>query len=403
MTVKEIREKMEAKKVEVRSALDKEDAENAKKLNEELRGLKDNLAIAEELEKEEKEELQAQAEKREKEKKEPEVVDVNKIQNRDSVLLRAMVKTMMKKDLNKTERALLATGAGGGATGTNWGTNGEGYILPQSISTNINKLVRQYMSFRTVLGHFPTTTLTGSFPVEGYDTVTGLVDFSEDNTTTVPEANEIKFTNKKYALAEKGAIVPMSNTLLSFTDQGLEAYIAEYFAKKAVITENTMGYAKLIEGKTIKAIADWKALKKSINKDLDPAAYFNLKIVTNQSGFDVLDEALDSYGRPVLQPNPTNPTQKLFMGYPVVVFSDSMLPNVNTGTTEAPVYKAPIFYGDLQDAVKFVDNGTYSFAVSTEAGFLKNMTYSRVIEYIDVVQVDDSDKIYIAAQLPITA
>ncbi|MBV4417465.1 phage major capsid protein [Clostridium tyrobutyricum] len=400
----EIRKAIADKKVEIRSLLDADKIEDAEKATDDKKVLERKLVMVEQLEKEEAAELKRQAEEKEKQErdKENKGTETRETKKNDSMLLRAMVKTMMKKDLSKEERALLANGAGGnGGTPNPWGANGEGYVLPQAISTTINTLIRQYKSFRTVLGHIPTTALTGSFPVEGFDTVTGLVDFSEDGTKDIPESNDIKFVNKKFALVEKGAIIPISNTLLSFTDQALESYIAGIFAKKAVITENAMAVSKLSEGKTVKELADWKALKASINVDLDPAALANACICTNQDGFNVLDSTLDGFGRPILQPNPTNPTQKLFMGIPVNVFSNYMLPSVNTGTTEAPKMQAPIFYGDCMDAVKFVDNGNYSFAVSTEAGFTKNMTYARVIEYIDVVQVDSSDKIYVAGQLPL--
>jgi HK97 family phage major capsid protein len=404
LTSIQIRQKIEEKKTQIRSLMDEDKITEAEAAVAEKKALESKLVIIEDLEKEEQEELKRQQQEQEKEKREKEnkPTETRETKKNDSMVLRAIVKTMMNKELSKEERALLANGAGGNGTDPNfWGANGEGYVLPQAISTTINKLIRQYKSFRTVLGHIPTTALTGSFPVEGFETVTGLVDFSEDGTKEIPEANDIKFVNKKFALAEKGAIIPISNTLLSFTDQALESYIAEIFARKAVITENAMAVAKLKVGKTIKAIADWKALKASINIDLDPAALANGCICTNQDGFNVLDSALDSFGRPILQPNPADPTQKLFVGLPVNIFSNYMLPSINTGTTEAPVMEAPIFYGDCMDAVKFVDNGTYSFAVSTEAGFTKNMTYARVIEYLDVVQVDSSDKLYIAGQLPL--
>ena len=108
-----------------------------------------------------------------------------------------------------------------------------------------------------------------------------------------------------------------------------------------------------------------------------------------------MDSALDETGRPILQPNPVNPTQKLFNGQVIHVFSDAMLPNNEK--------KAPIFYGNLSEAVKFVDlNGQVAFATSTEAGFMSNTTIARLIEFIDVVQCDKSDKCYIYGEFDTT-
>lgn len=383
MTSNEIRQAIEAKKIEVRGFVNAKDLVKAKEGSEELRGLKESLEIIEGLEEEEKRDLQNQ--KKNNEDAAPEAEKRDKSQS-DAMELRAIIKSMAGKGLNTEERALLA----------NAGANGESYILPQTISTQIKTLIRQYKSFREVVGYMPSTTLTGSFPVENFDTVSGLVDFTEDGAESLTEATDIKFKNVSYALKEKGAFVALSNTLLAMTDNNLIAYVSKVFAKKAMITENTMAVATLKTGKTIKQIADWKALKKSLNVDLDPSVLFGTVIVVNQDGFDLLDSAVDSMGRPILNTNVADATQKTFGGYPIVVFSNSLLPT--TGTTTK---KAPIFYGNLSEAVDFVDNGQYAFATSDAAGFLKNMTYARVIEYIDCIQIDVSDKLYIAGELTI--
>jgi HK97 family phage major capsid protein len=241
----------------------------------------------------------------------------------------------------------------------------------------------------------PAGALSGSFPVENFETVSGLIDFADG--TDGSESDDVKFTNVSYALKEKAAFIKLSNTLLALTDNALIKYIVDIFSKKAVVTENTMAIEKLKANKTPKAIADWKALKSSINKDLDPGVLFGTVIVTNQDGFDVLDAALDNTGRPILQPNPSNPTQMMFKGYPVEVYSNTMLPT--TGTTTK---KAPIIYGNLAEGVSFVDlDGQVAFATSSEAGFMSNTTIARLIEFVDVVQCDSSDKCYIYGELTV--
>jgi len=378
MTIEERKQEIENLTNEMKSLIENRDVEGARAKKEEIRKAQELLKMEQELEENEKRELEDQKNKEER--------GNDKMGNREkdtAMELRAIIKASMGKQITEEERALLVGG-----------NNGEGYILPQDIRTKIIGLIRQYKSFRDVLGYMPTPALSGSFPVENFETVSELIDFTDGTDGT--EADDIKFKNVPFALKEKGALIKLSNTLLAMTDNDLINYVAQIFAKKAVITENKMAVAKLQNGKTVKTIADWKALKKSINVDLDEAVKYGLKVVTNQDGFDVLDSALDSTGRPVLQPNPTNPTQKLFMGYPVEVFSNTLLPT--TGTTTK---KAPLFYGNLAEAVKFVDNGKYSFATSSEAGFKSNTTFARVIEYVDCIQVDSSDKIYIAGELSI--
>jgi HK97 family phage major capsid protein len=297
--------------------------------------------------------------------------------------IRAMIKKTLGKGLTEAENSLLVGG-----------TNGEGYILPQEIITRITQLTRQYKSLAEVLGYIPVSALTGSFPVEDFETVSALVDFADG--TPIGDISDISFKNVSFALKEKAGFISLSNTLLGMTDNDLISYVSGVFAKKLVVTQNTIGLASIKNGKTVKAIADWKALKSSINKDINEGVKEGTVVVLNQDGFDMLDSALDSFGRPVLQPNPTNPTQRLFMGYPVVVFSNAMLPT--TGTTTK---KAPIIYGNLKESVKFVGNGQYSFATDKSVGFMSNVTVARIITYLDCVQVDASDAIYIYGELTI--
>ena len=306
--------------------------------------------------------------------------------------IRACLKKFGNKPVTDVENSLLLPTS----TYVN-GANGEGYILPQDIQTQINRQIREYRSFRDVLGYIKTTALKGAFPVENLGSLAGLVDFADGTDGTA--SNDIAFTQVTYNLAEKAAFVKLSNTLLALTDNDLVAYIVEVFAKKAVITENAMAKAALQSNKTVKTLANWKQLKSSINKDLDPAAYYNTVIVTNQDGFDYLDSQLDENGRPVMQPDISQPTQRRFMGYPVIVFSNAQLAS-SAATTTAAGY-APIYYGSLKNGCKFVDAGLTSFAASSEAGFMSNTTVARLIEFVTVVQCDSSDKCYCYGQLQV--
>lgn len=303
-------------------------------------------------------------------------------------VIRAIIKKCIGRPLTEIENSLLVPTA----SNPN-GTNGEGYILPQDIRRKIEEKKREYKSLRTVVGYMETTALTGSFPIEDFETLSELIDFT-DGTDLADNGNEIRFANVKFSLKEKGALIKLSNTLLAMTDNNLVAYIVEIFAKKAVLTENKMILAALQANKIVKDLSGYKALKSSINKDLDPAVYTNMSIVTNQDGFDFLDSQLDTTGRPILQPNPVNSTEKLFAGYPITVFSNTMVQT--TGG------KAPIFYGSLTDGVKVVDNGVLAFATSSDAGFTSNTTLARVIEFIDVVQADKSDKCYCYGEFSIS-
>lgn len=378
--------RLEEMKALAQSYIDESKVDEAKAKMAEIENMKSAIQMQEQLEAdEEAEAAQRMAEQTPQNK--VAVVGAGGEVAKTANALRAMIKAGMGKRLTEAENALLMP--------ADPDTVGTGYLLPEDIRTMIQKKIRDYSSFRDVLGYIPTTALSGSFTVEDFETLSELVDFTDGTDGT--EATDVKFKPVTFALKQKGALITLSNTLLAMTDNNLIEYIAEIFAKKAVITENKMAIVALAAGKTKQAVADWKALKSSINTDIDEGVKYGLAIVTNQDGFDVLDAALDLQGRPVLQPDPTSPTRKLFNGYPVKVFSNSLLPT--TGTTTK---KAPIIYGNLKEAVKFVDNDMYSFATSEAAGFKSNTTIARVIEHVDVVQIDSSDAIYIYGEITLS-
>ena len=131
---------------------------------------------------------------------------------------------------------------------------------------------------------------------------------------------------------------------------------------------------------TAKTGSDYKALKTALNKDLDPAIAADAVIITNQSGFDWLDQQEDGNGHPLLQPMLADPTRKEFSGHEVVVMSDAEM--TQSGTSY-------VFYvGNISEAVAFFDREGVVMAISSEAGFTKNATLMRVVERFDVKAVD---------------
>lgn len=371
-----------AVKAAVQAALDANDNETARIKMDEAKAIKERMELQRQLDDEEKAEMETKSE----------VAPETTKENASSI--RAIVKKIARLPMTEAEKALLVP------TTTNPdGVNGEAYILPQDIRTKIINRIRDFRSFRDVIGTITTTALTGSITFEDISGIAGLTNFEDG--TTIGTSEDPKFTKVSFALKNYGALISMSNTLLAMTDNDLVNYVIDYFAKKAVITENSLAIAALNTGKTVKTLADWKALKTSINKDLDPASLNGMVIVTNQDGFNALDSALDENGRPILQPDPVDPTQRRFVGYTVKVFSNAQLPS--TAATSSKAGYAPIYYGNLESAAAFVEAGSIQFATSTEAGFTTNTTVARVIELLDCVQTDSSDECYIYGQIEVEA
>ncbi|PKM71512.1 MAG: phage major capsid protein [Firmicutes bacterium HGW-Firmicutes-16] len=271
---------------------------------------------------------------------------------------------------NEVQKALI-TGADA--------VNGENFLVPEDVRTAIIELRRTYISLKDsgVVTVIPTQSLAGSFNFES-GTPSGLTNFSDGG--AVSTGADPTFVQKPFSIALYGMIIPISNVLTMTEKSGLMAYLNKWFVKNAVLTENAQIIAKLKVGKPAKALSGWETLKASINKDLDPSCKIGGVIVTNQSGFVYLDSEKDLTGKPILQPNPANSTQKIFQDMAVLVLPDAQLPDVSS--------KHPFFYGRTSDGCWFIDLLGYLFASSEHAGFSKNQTHMRMIEGFDTVQAD---------------
>lgn len=293
----------------------------------------------------------------------------------------AVAKMINKKALTPAEKALIVDGE-----------NGENNLLPEDVKLEINELRKSYVSAKSIVTVERTTALTGSVNYEAAAPA-GLIEFEDG--AAITEETAPKFVAKSFKIRTFGKLIPVSRLLAGAEKAGLMGYINRWFLRNAVITENKEIFAALAEGKEAKAIVGWKALKTSINVDLDPSALVNGLIATNQTGWDVLDNEVDENGRPVLQPNPANPTQKLFQGLPVIVFPDAQWPNVGG--------KAPIVYGDTKAGALFKEYEALEFTTSEHYLFNKNQNCIRVIEGFDVLSTDNADTTYIYGTIEKTA
>ena len=291
---------------------------------------------------------------------------------------KAMTKLLKNQLLSEKEKALIS---GDSATA------GENYLVPEDVKAEINELRKSYVSAKNLVTVVQTDSLAGSINFEA-GTAAGLSEF--DDGDVIGEDTTPSFVAKKFAIKWFGKIIPVSRILLGAEKAGLMNYLDRWFVKNAILSENAKIFATLkagYNGGAPKALSGWKALKKSINVDLDPACLLDGVIITNQTGFATLDEEEDKDGRPVLQPNPANPTQKLFQGLPVHVFPDAQLANIDAT-------HFPVIYGSVKAGCSFVEHKALEFAASEHANFNKNQNTLRVIEGFDVMSADTTAYVY---------
>lgn len=289
----------------------------------------------------------------------------------------AITKMLQRKPMEESEKALIS---GEDAA------SGENYLVPEDVKVEINELRKSYVSAKSIVTVETTDSLSGSVNYED-GAVPGLTAFEDGG--DIAEAQP-SFVQKKFAIGWFGKLIPVSRILLGAEKAGLLGYLNRWFVKNAVVSENGAIFAALkagYNGGAPKAVDGWAALKKSINVDLDPACKVNGMIVTNQSGFAALDEEVDGDGRPVLQPNPAHPTEKLFQGLTVHAFPDAQLPNIDAT-------HFPMIYGDTKAGCTFVEHKNLEFTASEHFLFGKNQNCLRVVEGFDVMSTDTAAYIY---------
>ena len=273
-------------------------------------------------------------------------------------------KMLQKKPLTEAENALITGGA-----------SGEDYIVPEDVDLSIREARRSYISLKDQVTVYPTTTLSGS---RVYDTEDSEDLTAFDDGDDIGAASNPKFTQKKWTIGFYGKTFPISNILLGAEKAGLMAYINRWFIRKAIRTENKAIITALKKGKSAVDIAGLAGLKEQINTKIEDDYLIDGVILTNHTGFQMLDGETDAVGRPMLTRDPYNPTERRYMGLPVIRVSDSLLPNESS--------KAPIFIGSLKAGICFFEYTSLQFAVSEHILFNKNQTALRIIEGFDVEQ-----------------
>lgn len=360
--IDELRQQLATLTEEVRSLNESKKVDEAEAKLEEVRSLKKQIAIQEELDKEEERELEKKMESR----KESEKVE-NRKGNELEVQYRAIAKHLMGQELTTEERASV-----------NVGNNGA--ILPEEFVNQLQVLTKGFPSLKRYTHVIPVKSNTGKMPISQGSTTRKLAKLATD-TELVKE--QITTTPVEFAVEDYGKITPIENSVLE--DAGVDVFnglLAPDFAECAVNTENAEIIAIVKDNAVAGASGtDHKAITKTLNTKVLPSLKAQTVIITNQDGYDYLDGLVDGNQRPLLSDSLAVEGGKTFKGREVVVLDNADLPEVTAG-------KKPFYIVNLYALVKFFDRKGIEIATSKEAGFTYNQTFVRVVERFDVVKGD---------------
>lgn len=360
--IDEMLQQLNEMKGEVRSLLNDNKVEEAEAKMQEVRNLEKKIELQKQLDEEEERNI----ENRKEVKTMKQTVDTN-------LEYRAISKYLLGKELTAEERASVNVGNAGA-------------ILPAGFVNQVQVLTAGYPSLKKYAHVIPVSTNSGKMPISAGAVTRELADLAVD-TELVKEM--ITLTPVNYAVKDYGKLFPVENSVLE--DAGIDFYngvIAPEFAECAVNTENEKILALIAANATAFTGTDWKAIAKCLNTKIVPSLLANTIILTNQTGFDYLDNVEDNTGRPLLNASVADASVKMFKGRPVVVMDDTVLTPVTNGLK-------PFYVVNPYAMVKFFDRKNYEIAVSKEAGFTYNQTFVRVIERFDVQKADTRACYYI--------
>ena len=256
------------------------------------------------------------------------VLPPSSVKNEDPSYKEVFMKAIRGQNLSHEEASVMQEYKA--ALSENSGKDG-GYIVPEDITTTINQLKQTVDSLEQYVNVQPVTTNKGARTLEKRAASTPFAPLSEyGKPNAMQEIASPEFDRLSYAIEDYAGFLPVPNDL------------RQWIAKKSIATRNYLILQELNKLTKVDFV-DYKGIKTALNVTLDPAFAAGANIFTNQDGFNYLDQLEDKNGRPLLQPDPTNPTRSLLSGKPVITLSNKTIATDKDG-------KAPFIVGTDKEA-----------------------------------------------------
>jgi len=234
-----------------------------------------------------------------------------------------------------------------------------GIVIPQDIQTQINTIMREWGDLGQYVTIENVNTLSGSRVLESDADMTPFA--TVDEYGTIAATDNPKFTPISYKVKKRAGYLPLTNELLADNDANLLAYVTNWIGRKAAYTRS-YHILQFLAAMTSTVITDWKAINTALNVALDPALSRSAILLTNQDGFNWLDNQVDGNGKPILNDDITQPGRKLFKGRPIEVVSNRLLP------TDAVNDYAPLYIGNLKQLLVVFNRRFFELASTKEGG-----------------------------------
>ena len=220
-------------------------------------------------------------------------------------------------------------------------TSGATAVIPEEVVTPVLELknskynLAQYATVKTVSAG------SGHYPIAKRNNTAVLA--TKEELADIADVDANMFEDVPFDVKTRAGKIALSNEIVDDSAVDIVAEVKNQLQKLVDNTDN-QNIMKVLTSDPFKkeTATSTDDLKKIFNVELDPA--LNKMWIVNQSGFNYLDTLKDSEGRYLLQPNPTAASGFSLFGAPVVMISDTVMPNNSDGSF-------PMIAGDIAEAV----------------------------------------------------
>ena len=260
-----------------------------------------------------------------------------------------------------------------------------GFLVPPDFQTRVIELAREMVDLSAHV-HVETVTSPVGWRIVELSAARSRMNAVGEG-TKVPLGDTPKFKRIDFSCKTYADRIAISGDLMDNAD-GLMEYLARWFAKKFVATKNGL-VLDILNAKELSALGGEtdaekvKAIKRVLNKGIPTAASKKAKLLTNQNGYDALDNLCDEFGRPYLKPDVSGDFDR-FKNRPVIYGDNDIIEDIDDS--------APLYIGDLEAAITlFIRDGMRMDITNVGGAAWENLGYEiRVACSMDCKEVDEA-------------
>lgn len=267
-------------------------------------------------------------------------------------------------------------------------------ITPENSKRNDKQELRDFAHFLVTREMRPS--LQREAAAQGVSLTQGSVLIPESILAPLHEEHQFNRSNLKFInwnLDTYAGKLALSREVLMDSEKGSpENWVAEAQAQMKDLYHNTndsLIATQLLNGVSTKnatdAVADMKTI---LNVNLQPNDSEASQIILTASAYNALDQLKDGFGRPLLQPDPTQASSNLLFGKPVIKVADTLLGKAGDAIAViAPLNKVIYNFQMGQVSGQFID--TFDIFDTTLGVFIRKDVVNGRPDLVNVLKLTD--------------